>query len=93
MNDRDHNRDLLTRRVGRHLKAARERKQLSQAGLAHVLLEDQNTISRWERGVQMPRPQSLLVLSKALGVNVASLFEPFEDERPNGDDHQAETAA
>lgn len=85
--DRDPQRDLLTQRVGRNLRAARLRRNLSQSGLAHELREDQTTVSRWERGTQMPRPQSLLGLARALDINVADLFVPLDDDlEPNGDE-------
>lgn len=83
VNDRDPQRDALTRRVGTNLRAARLRKNLSQAALALKLHEDQTTIARWDRGEQMPRPQSLMALARVLDCNVADLFVPLDDE--NGD--------
>lgn len=83
---RDPQRDVLTHRVGKNLRAARERKNLSQSQLSHEIREDQTTISRWERGLQMPRAQTLMGLARALDVKVADLFVPLDDEpESNGD--------
>jgi transcriptional regulator with XRE-family HTH domain len=78
--------DFLARRIGTNLRIAREAKNLSQRELAFEMLGDSNTISRWERGLQQPGPKNLLALARALGINVADLLVPIEDEQePNGD--------
>jgi transcriptional regulator with XRE-family HTH domain len=82
--DRDASRDLLMRRVGTNIRRARETKGLTQVELAAMLNDDDQTqVSRWELGKRMPRPGSLMELSKALDCAVPDFFVPLEDE--NGD--------
>ena len=56
------------------LKESRLKSHLTQEELAEKLDTDKVQISRWERGEAMPRPESLVDLSRILGVSVDYLL-------------------
>ncbi len=57
------------------LKAARERKRMTQAALAKKVGVHQVTIARLETGVRRPSMDLLQKLAKVLRVKVAELLE------------------
>jgi transcriptional regulator with XRE-family HTH domain len=66
--------------VGGNIKLARAGKELTQRQLASkVNGVDALAVSRWERGVSMPRPENLMALAEALDREVAWFYsEPSE---------------
>lgn len=52
--------------LGETVKTRREEKSLGQEELAELLGVRQQTISRWEKGLALPRPARLLDLARAL---------------------------
>lgn len=71
---------VLRWRVAANLRAARVRAGLTQVELAEAIESDQPNVSRWERGGGIPRPMTLVRLALALGIEVANLFVPLDDE-------------
>lgn len=59
--------------LGTRVKARREERGLGQEELAAQLGVRQQTISRWEKGLALPRPARLLQLADALGLDVEQL--------------------
>jgi transcriptional regulator with XRE-family HTH domain len=53
---------------GHRIKSIRRRLGLTQKALAEAMKVDQGTISRWERGVEAPRPGRQAMLEKLLDV-------------------------
>lgn len=56
------------------LKELRKQKGLSQSELARLCSVHQTAVSQWENGRTSPDSESLLVLSKVLGVSVGKLI-------------------
>lgn len=56
------------------LKASRLKSHLTQEELANRLNTDKVQISRWERGEALPRAETLIELSRILGVSVDYLL-------------------
>lgn len=73
---------------GENLKAARRRRDLTQENLARLLNCGQQNISRWERGVIVPRDATRMRLAEILGVPAARLF-PYPEDTSDGDDTAA----
>lgn len=67
---------------GQRIRAHREAAGHSQRSLAIALDVDQAVISRWERGLAVPRDDKRLQLADALGVHPDVLFSYEPD---NGD--------
>lgn len=77
----------MNRRVwGRNLQAARHSRGLTQEKLSRLLDCGQQNISRWERGVAVPRDGMKLRLSEFFGIPLSELF-PWDDI--NGGDQAA----
>lgn len=66
------------RRWGQNIQAARLRRGLTQEKLARLLDCGQQNISRWERGVVVPRDGMKIRLAELLGIPVSELF-PWDD--------------
>ncbi len=62
------------------LRAARERKALTQQELADLAGVNRATVVRAESGQDEPFPRTTRKLAKALGVKPADLMEPLEGE-------------
>jgi transcriptional regulator with XRE-family HTH domain len=60
--------------IGKKIKAARERKGLTQKECATKLPVSQSTWCDWENGRQAPRYSRLPALAKLLGTAVARLL-------------------
>lgn len=71
-------RDDITERMGRRLRELRAAAGLSLDALAHKSGVSRSNISLIERGQSSPTAVVLDKLSSALGVSVASMFEPSE---------------
>jgi transcriptional regulator with XRE-family HTH domain len=57
------------------LRSRRAELRLNQRDLAAQLGVKQQTVSRWESGTALPRPDRVAQLAKALGVNRADLLQ------------------
>lgn len=62
------------------LKAWRDRKQLSQADLAVLLGVKAMTVSRWERGVLLPRKKLWPKIEETTGIVASQLVEHVKME-------------
>jgi len=60
--------------IGEAIKAARERRRLTQVGLGRAVKNSKNTVSNWERGVSAPTVENLRELCLALGVEPQQLL-------------------
>ena len=57
-----------------NLKQLRKEKQLSQEELAEILDVSRQAVSKWELGMGYPEVETLLLLSRKLGVSLDSLM-------------------
>jgi transcriptional regulator with XRE-family HTH domain len=75
---------------GETLKLRREERGLDQSELAERLGVTQQSISRWEHGQALPRPQRVRQLAEELGLDVGRLHRAAgylpDDERSAVDD-------
>jgi len=67
-------RDTGQAMLGKRIQRLRSARHLSQEGLARRAGMGRMTLARLERGKQSPRHETLVVLSKALGVGLAELL-------------------
>ena len=58
-----------------NLKFLREKKGMTQEELAVQINVSQQSISKWEEGVSMPRADKLPVLAKIFDREISELFE------------------
>ena len=72
--------ERLRKLVGRNIRSARKQRLLTQHDLADMLDVDQADISRWERGLHVPRAGTLVRLAGALEVKVEELYREDTDE-------------
>ena len=74
-------------RIGRFIAEQRKKLGLTQAQLAEVLDVSNKTISRWERGINLPDYDQVLVACRLFDVDVRDFMQgnlsPSED-RPQG---------
>ena len=59
---------------GKRLERARTEKGISQRDLEYHLRCAQSSVSRWESGQKYPKPEMIIKLSIALGVNAGWLL-------------------
>jgi transcriptional regulator with XRE-family HTH domain len=67
-------------RFGRHLKALRKSRNLTQAQLAEKLGGDPSMVCNYERGIHYPPVPTLLKLARALEVSLDRLLGEEEHE-------------
>lgn len=60
--------------IGKRIRAAREARGWTQFQLGVVVGKRDTDVSRWERGVLDPRPESLANIARALGVSTDYLL-------------------
>jgi len=65
----------LIKKLGLRIKELREKQGYTQLNLAEVLDMEASNLSKIERGIQMPKEESLIKIAKALKVNVVDLFD------------------
>lgn len=65
----------ISKKLGLRIKELRENRGLTQFKLAELLDMEASNLSKIERGVQIPKEESLLKLTQALGVHVKDLFD------------------
>ncbi len=72
----------ISRKLGLRIKELREKQNLTQLKLAEILNREASNLSKIERGVQIPKEESLEKISNALGVEIKELFnyEHFTDK-------------
>lgn len=59
---------------GGDIRAAREKRRLTQLALARKLGRDQSDVSHWERGTRTPNADRLREIADALNVTMDSLW-------------------
>ncbi len=66
---------IVAKKLGKRIKELREQRKLSQLQLAEILNMEASNLSKIERGVQIPKEESLLKLINAFNVNMVDLFD------------------
>ncbi len=69
----------IARKLGLRIKELREKHGLTQLKLAEILDMEASNLSKIERGIQIPKEESLDNISKALNVEVKELFDYTEN--------------
>ena len=64
----------IARKLGLRIKELREKQGLTQLKLAEILDMEASNLSKIERGIQIPKEESLERISRALKVDVKELF-------------------
>ena len=64
----------IARKLGLRIKELREKQGLTQLKLAEILDMEASNLSKFERGIQIPKVESLENISSALNVDVKELF-------------------
>ena len=64
----------IARQLGLRIKELREKQGLTQLKLAEILDMEASNLSKIERGIQIPKEESLENISNALKVDVKELF-------------------
>lgn len=80
MSDRPASQTLSRLRTGLLIREARRAAGLSQAELAARLGTKQSVVSRWERGVETPRVDTLSRILQACGFEADLTFRRHDDE-------------
>lgn len=65
--------------IGARIKAAREKKGMTQESLASALGVSINSVWRWEKGERAPSTGNLMRIAMELSVNVSSLIDGLDD--------------
>ena len=66
---------IVAKKLGKRIKELREQRKLSQLQLAEILNMEASNLSKIERGVQIPKEESLLKLINSFNVNMVDLFD------------------
>lgn len=61
-----------------YLKKLREKNNLSQGDLAKAIGVSRQSISKWELGLNQPKLDKLIALSKLYNVDMAKFFKHFK---------------
>lgn len=69
---------------GELLRSRREAQGLEQAELARMLGVTQQTVSKWETGVTVPRPARVSTLARVLELDAGLLHSAAADEDDDG---------
>ena len=69
----------IAKKLGLRIKELREKQGLTQLKLAEILDMEASNLSKIERGIQIPKEESLDNISKALNVEVKELFDYTEN--------------
>ncbi len=70
--------DVVSRKFGKHLKKLRTKKEVSAAELARRCFLEKSYISSVESGLNNPTLYTLYKFADALGITIEELFEGFE---------------
>lgn len=73
----------ISKKLGKRIKELRERKKLTQLVFTEMVNMESSNISKIERGIQIPKEESLIKIAQALNVTVKDLFdyEHFENKQ------------
>ena len=73
----------ISKKLGLRIKELREKHGFTQLKLAEILNMEASKLSKIERGIQIPKEESLENISRALGVEVRELFNygHFKDKK------------
>lgn len=66
---------IIAEKLGLRIKELRENKKLTQFMLAEMINMETTNLSKIERGVQIPKEESLIKIAEALKVTVKDLFD------------------
>ena len=65
----------ISKKLGLRIKELREKQGYTQLKLAEILNMEASNLSKIERGVQIPKEESLEKLAQAFNVNLRDLFD------------------
>lgn len=65
----------ISKKLGLRIKELRENRGLTQLKFAEIINMEASNLSKIERGVQIPKEESLENISKALDVELKDLFD------------------
>lgn len=73
----------ISKKLGLRIKELREKRELTQFQLAEILNMESSNLSKIERGIQIPKEESLEKIARAFQVSVKDLFdyEHFDDKK------------
>ncbi len=73
----------IAKKLGLRIKELREKKGLTQLQLAEILNMESSNLSKIERGIQIPKEESLEKITAAFEVDMRDLFdfEHFTDKK------------
>lgn len=71
--------DIDYKRIGRHLRAARKNKNLTQAEVSEILNVAENTYSNMERGTQKLNLSRIIQLCEIYGIKPGSVLDDCSD--------------
>ena len=72
---------LLKQQLGQKIQATRKSKRLTQEQFAELIGIDPKNVSKIEKGINYPSPETLTSIARALNVDIYELFV-FQDELP-----------
>jgi transcriptional regulator with XRE-family HTH domain len=70
----------LYKHIGETIRDLREKRNLSQEGLAKNISETANTISRWETGTYKPSAVQLEALANFFGISITAFFPGMDKQ-------------
>ena len=65
----------ISKKLGLRIKELREKKGLTQFQLAEILNMESSNLSKIERGIQIPKEESLEKIAKAFQISIKDLFD------------------
>ena len=65
----------ISQKLGLRIKELRERNHLTQFKLAELINMEPSNLSKIERGIQMPKEETLEAIIKALNIELKELFD------------------
>ena len=65
----------ITKRLGLKIKELRERNNFTQLKLAELINMESSNLSKIERGIQMPKEETLEEIVKVLNIDLKELFD------------------
>lgn len=71
--------------MGKRIKAERNRKKWTQAGLGMAVHIDSSTVSLWENDKKSPSVEQAVLLSEIFGVSIDYLVNGVKPETEKGD--------
>ncbi len=67
--------------IGEKISELRKLNKLTQRDFAEKLNVSDKVISKWETGKSLPNVETMLILSKVLGVSISELYECLETKK------------